>query len=187
MRFAIVMLAISAPATAAPRPAAKLISDAGVGAITVKTAPADMAKLFPGVATEHDEGEDHSFDTFTIADGKHTALIGTVDNYVDEKIFFKVEVFGGDYATAEEISTASTGAELAAAYPDVTCKYETYTPNAEDKTRALLCVTPRYKHLTFYFDDKGWHGKHRTVKISKLAAKKVSSILWLPKSQVGGL
>lgn len=151
------------------------LRDDGVGMITAKTGPTTFKEMFPTVKVTNDSAEDHDFDRYQV--GKDLEAI--TNN--EKSGFFKVTVWGHHYQTLEGISPGSTVAQLAAAYPDAQCKFETYAPNAEDFTRALYCTTAKYPHLGFYLDDAKWKGKPGAVAVATIATRTVDRVLWVPK------
>jgi hypothetical protein len=161
------------------RPTRKLIRDDGVGLITAKTSTETMKELYPDVTVTNDSAEDHSFDRYQVGSGSGAVLESITNN--ENTGFFKVTVWAKDYGTAEGISPSSTVAQLAAAYPDAACKYETYAPNAENFTSALFCTTAKYPHLGFYLDDSKWKGKPGAVAIADLAARAIDRVIWVPR------
>jgi hypothetical protein len=157
------------------------ISDAGVGLITEKTKPAELAKLYPDVTSDHQEAEDYSFDIYSVGPKARPELTAITSNGGER--FFKVTVLGGNFATTEGITIGSTIAQLAEKHPDVVCKFETYGPNPEDFVEALFCTTTKYKHLTFNLDTKGWKQKPGKVEVAKIATRTLQKILWVPKPE----
>ncbi len=154
------------------------ISDAGVGPITAATKPAELATLYPGASSEHQEAEDYSFEVYSIGPkGKPELTAITTNGGIG---LFKVTVLGGNFATTEGITIGSTITQLAERYPDVTCKFEKYGPNPEDFVEALFCATSKYKHVTFNLDAKGWTQKPGPVTVAAIATRTIQKILWVP-------
>jgi hypothetical protein len=157
------------------------ISDDGVGPITLATKPAELVTLYPGATSDHKEAEDYSFDVYSVGPADKPILTAITNNGGDG--FFKVTVLGGNFATAEGVGVGTTISELAAKYPDLACKFAKYGPNPEDFVEALFCETPKYKHLTFNLDTKGWKKKPGKVEVAAIATRTVQKILWVPKPE----
>jgi hypothetical protein len=159
------------------------ITSASVGPLTATTDPKIVAAMFPGMdtSTKHEEGEDHSSDDTTVAlHGGAAVLHVIVDNMRDPKTIFRVDVVGSMFATQTGIRVGSTVADFAAKYSDAECRRETYDPNPENFTKALLCEAPAAQNLTFYLDPNALTGPDGKVATAKLAGFKIERIIWHP-------
>src|SRR5260221_7008257 len=164
------------------------ITSASIGPLTPTTNPKIIAAMFPGmdVATKHDEGEDHSSDDTTVSlHGGAAVLHVIVDNMRDANTIFRVDVVGSMFATVTGIRVGSTVADFIAKYPEAECRRESYDPNPENFTKALLCDAPSAQNLTFYLDPKALEGPDGKVATAKLAALKIERIIWHPQ-RLGG-
>jgi hypothetical protein len=177
-----------ADAAAASATFSQTISAGGVGPLTATTDPKTIGSLFPGLEakTEHEEGEDHSFDTTTLSQGGTAVLDAVVDNFVSDKQIFRVDVLGSRFATAKGIRIGSTVAELVAAYPDATCKRETYEANLEGFDKALMCEAPGLANVAFFLDPQALTGPDGKVLTAKLASFKFQRIIWLSPNHAAG-
>lgn len=167
---------------AAPPPATfnqQLTSD-GVGPLTADTDISTLEKIFPGltVKVEHDEGEDHSIDHYAVSAGTSHAFDVVVDNFLDKTHAFRVDVWTGLFATKDNIRIGSTVAELLAKDDSISCKRESYAPNAENFEHALFCESQRVPNLAFYLDDKALPGTDGKVVLAKVAQMKFVRIIW---------
>lgn len=175
--------AIAKPAPdAAPPPATfdqKLTAD-GVGPITYDTPPDKLKDLFPGltVNVQHDEGEDHSIDTYAFTAGTSHAFDVVIDKFLSTKQPFRVDVWSGLFATHDNIRVGSTVADWLAKDDSISCRRESYGPNAENFEHALFCESGKLANLRFYLDDKALPGSDGKVVIAKVAQMKFVRIIW---------
>jgi uncharacterized protein DUF1131 len=172
----------------APATFAQTISSAGVGPLNASTDPKTIGSLFPGLdaKTEHNEGEDHSADTTLLSQNGTVVLDVVVDNIRSDKDIFRIDVLGSRFATAAGIRIGSTVADFVSAYPDGSCKRETYTANAESFDKALMCEAPAVPNVAFYLDEKEFPGPDGKIAAAKIAGLKFKRIIWLSPKHGGG-
>jgi hypothetical protein len=167
---------------AAPPPAtfSQTITADGVGPITADTEVASLKSLFPGlkVDVQHEEGEDHSSDTYVFTAGTSHAFDVVVDNFRSSIRVFRVDVWNGLFATKDNIRVGSTVADFVAKDDTLVCKRETYEPNTEHFDHALLCETAKLPNLAFYLDDKALPGSDGKVLLARVAPLKFVRIIW---------
>jgi hypothetical protein len=190
MRAALAMtLAACAAAEAAPPPDAgpaprfaTTITPDGVGPITARTDPARLRRLFPGLelVRRHDEGEDHAFDELTLSRGGRAALRVIVDEFKSSSQPFRVDVFDPMFTTPTGLSVASTVAEVAAALPDLGCRYARFADNPEHFDRALSCRSARLPRISFELDPRGFRGPEGKVEVAAFADRTFARIIWMP-------
>lgn len=171
-----------APADAAPPPATfdQVITPDGVGPINGDTDPAKLKDLFPGMKldVQHDEGEDHSLDTYALSAGTSHAADIIVDNFHSKVRVFRVDVWSSLFATKDNIRVGSSVQDLLAKDDSITCKRESYAPNPEHFEHALYCESQRLPNLAFYLDDKALPGSDGKVVLAKVATMKFVRIIW---------
>lgn len=169
-------------ADAAPPPATfnQTITGDGIGPLTFDTPPEKLKDLFPGLAVnvEHDEGEDHSFDTYVFTAGTSHAFDVVVDNFLSSKQAFRADVWSGLFATKDNIRVGSTVADWLAKDDSIACRRESYDPNPEHFEHALFCESTKLPNLRFYLDDKALPGSDGKVVIAKVAQMKFVRIIW---------
>lgn len=167
---------------AAPPPATfnQTITADGVGPITYDTAPDKLKDAFPGLKldVEHDEGEDHSFDTYVATAGTSHAFDVVFDKFLSTKQPFRVDVWSGLFATKDNIRVGSTVADWLAKDDSITCRRESYDPNPEHFEHALFCESQKLPNLRFYLDDKALPGSDGKVVLAKVAQMKFVRIIW---------
>jgi hypothetical protein len=169
-------------ADAAPPPATfeQAITSDGVGPINGDTDPAKLRDLFPGMKldVQHDEGEDHSLDTYVLSAGTSHAADIIVDNFHSKVRVFRVDVWSSLFATKDNIRVGSSVQDFLAKDDSITCKRESYAPNPEHFEHALYCESQRLPNLAFYLDDKALPGSDGKVVLAKVAAMKLTRIIW---------
>ena len=172
--------AVDAAPVPAPATFNQTITSDGVGPLTYDTPPEKLKDLFPGLAVkvEHDEGEDHSFDTYDFTAGTSHAFDVVVDNFLSTKQAFRADVWSSLFATKDNIRIGSTVADWHAKDDSITCRRESYDPNAENFEHALFCESPKLANVRFYLDDKALPGTDGKVAIAKVAQMKFVRIIW---------
>jgi hypothetical protein len=175
--------AIARPvADAAPPPATfnQTITTDGVGPVTYDSAPDKLEAAFPGLKldVQHDEGEDHSIDTYAFSAGTSHAFDVVVDKFLSSKQPFRVDVWSGLFATKDNIRVGSTVADWLAKDDSINCRRESYGPNAEKFEHALFCESLKLPNLRFYLDDKALPGNDGKVVLAKVAPMKFVRIIW---------
>jgi len=170
------------PVDAAPPPATfdQVITSDGVGPINGDTDVARLKDLFPGMKLDvnHDEGEDHSLDTYALSAGTSHAADIIVDNFHSSVRVFRVDVWSSLFATKDNIRVGSTVQDFLAKDDSISCKRESYAPNPEHFEHALYCESQRLPNLAFYLDDKALPGSDGKVVLAKVAPMKVVRIIW---------
>jgi hypothetical protein len=175
------------PIDAAPPPATfeQVITPDGVGPVNGDTDPAKLEALFPGMKLEvkHDEGEDHSLDTYVLSAGASHAADIIVDNFHSKVRVFRVDVWSSLFATKDNIRVGSSVQDFLAKDDSITCKRESYAPNPEHFEHALYCESQRLANLAFYLDDKALPGSDGKVVLAKVAPMKFVRIIWKNSKQ----
>lgn len=170
-------------AAVAAAPFSTIISSAGVGPFHVKTPDdeAAIAKLVPGfdVTPSVNESEAHELHEYTIGHGTTQSLFVIMDAYRDGAIA-TIDVFDPMFATASGIRVGSTIGELAAAHADVVCRFERYDADLDvyRVEQRLYCEIRSLPNVSFELDSKAWRGLPGKLAVSKLASRKISTIIW---------
>ncbi|HET9993069.1 MAG TPA: hypothetical protein VFQ65_31255, partial [Kofleriaceae bacterium] len=158
----------------------QVITPDGVGPVNGDTDVAKLKDLFPGMKldVQHDEGEDHSLDTYVLSAGTSHAADVIVDNYRSKVRVFRVDVWSSLFATKDNIRVGSSVQDFLAKDDSISCKRESYAPNPEHFEHALYCESQRLPNLAFYLDDKALPGSDGKVVLAKVAPMKFVRIIW---------